>query len=165
MSVPTLPVSQRFFSPEISVYKFLPVVAEPTVGATRAEIAGGIALQDELADLSGWDISPGYIETPDAGHRVVGRIPGRTSLGDASMTFYASQDGEDIRKVLTEGQRGYMYFADGGDVEDYLYDLYAVQVSNIGVARSVTGNTALQLPIGFALLRSPLRGAAIPAAA
>lgn len=163
MSVPTLPVSQRFFSPEISVYKWLPTVAAPTEGATRAEIDAGVALQDEVADLSGWEINPQFIETPDAGHRVVGRIPGRINLGDASITFYASRDGKDIREVLSAGQTGFLYFADGGDQEGYLYDLFQVQVASIGKSRTVTGNTALVLPMTFAILRPPLTDVTIPA--
>ncbi len=164
MSVPTLPVSDRFFTPEINVIKWLPTVANPTTGATREEIDAGVALQDEIAAMAGWETSPGFIETPDAGHRLVSRIPGRITLRDASITFYASRDGDDIRSVLSVGQKGFIWFADGGDVADHLSDLFEVEVANIGKARSVDAN-AFQLTITFAIKRPPLTDVAVPAKA
>lgn len=164
MSVTTLPVSDRFFSPEISVYKWLPAVANPTTGATRSEIDGGVALQDEIAALAGWETSTSFINTPDAGHRVVGRIPGRVTLGDASITFYADPKGDDIRKVLAKGDKGFMWFADGGDVPDSPSDLFQVEVANISKLRSVD-EQAFQLTITFAIKRPPLEDVAIPAVA
>lgn len=164
MSVTTLPVSDRFFTPEINVIKWLPTVTNPTTGPTREEIDAGIALQDEIAAMSGWETTSQFIETPDAGHRVVSRIPGRVTLGDGSITFYASRDGEDIRQVISKGMQGFVWFADGGDVEGYLADLFSVEVANIGKARSVDAN-ALQLPITFAIKRPPLEDIEIPAKA
>lgn len=164
MSVPTLPVSDRFFTPEINVIKWLPTVEAPTAGPSRPEIDGGVALQDEIAAISGWSKTPQYIETPDAGHRLIGRIPGRVTLSDSSLTFYASRDGQDIRQVLAEGDKGFVWFADGGDVAGHLADLFEVEVASIGKARSVDAN-AFQLTISFALKRSPVTDIEIPATA
>lgn len=162
MSQTTLPVSDRYMPKGTNVIKWLPAVAAYANGPSRVEITAGVELRDEIAAMTGWDTSPSYINTPDAGHRVVSRIPGEINLGDASITFYADRKGQDIRKVLAKGDKGYLWFADGGDVAGSLADLFAVEVAGISKVRTV-GSEAFQLTISFAITREPREDLVIPA--
>lgn len=155
--------AQRFFAPEVSVYRWLPTVADLKAGATRAEIDAGVLLID-MADIAGWNATVADIATPDMQSRWVSNIPGRKTAEASSITFYASLDGKDVREILAEGDNGVMFIADGGDEPSYLYDLFPARVSNIGKVRSV-GDQAFQLTVGFSLTKPPVTDLVVPAAA
>jgi hypothetical protein len=156
MAGPTLlPTSERFFAPEISKVYITPAVVATTGIPTRTEIEAGHDITDEIADLSGWLQTSGSIATPDLGHRFIGSIPGRKTISDSSITFYASLDGKDIREVLTEGMNVHVVFADGGDVVAFPADCYPARVASIGKVRS-TGENAFQLTITFTITRPPV---------
>lgn len=159
-----LPATERFFAPEISKAYFLPAIAAATMIPTRAEIDAGTDLTDEIADLSGWAVSSGMINTPDLGHRFISQIGGRTSVEASTITFYASQDGNDVREVLPRGTTGFIVFADQGDAVGLPADVFPVQVTSLGKVRS-TGDQAFQLTVSFAIRKPPAEDIALPAVA
>lgn len=159
-----LPKSTRFFAPEISKVYFATSLADYTSGADRAEITAAVDITDEIADLTGFDVTSGSIDTPDLGHRFVSKIAGRLQTSDSSITFYASLDGDDVRKVLPRGTTGHLIFMDGGDVPTQPMDIFPVEVNSVGKVRS-TGEQAFQLTIGFTITGTPAEDVDIPAAA
>lgn len=160
--MPTIPVSTRFFQPGIVDVYWLPTVASPTA-VTRAEITAGTSLTPELDDWSGWSYTTNFIETKDASSRVGPKLAGRVSLDDSSMTFNGSKDGQDIRTVLTVDAAGYILICDGGDVEDYLGELFPVTVGAVVPVRSLD-SAAFMVRIDFGVTNLP-HTVTLPAAA
>jgi hypothetical protein len=157
-----LPATQRFFQPEISkVYLHL-VLANYKAGPSRTEIAASTDLTDEIADLAGWGVSSNLIPTPDLGHRFVGNIGGRTTTETSTITFYGDLAGEDVRNVLARGTRGFITFADGGDVPGSPADTFPIEVTSVGKVRS-TGEQVYQLTITFAITGPPAEDVPLPA--
>jgi hypothetical protein len=158
-----MPESTRFFQPEISIVLWVPTIANRDA-PTRAELNAGIDITGEIADISGWLASAGYIDTPDFKRRFVARIGGRITAPDSSITFYGSQDGEDIRTILARGDRGNVVFMDGGDVPTQPMDVFPVDVASIGKQRS-TSEQAFQIPVNFGITQPPSEDVPIPGAA
>jgi hypothetical protein len=157
------PTATRFFHVgETKVY-YLPAVAAADLTPTRAEINAGTDLSDELADISGWMIQGAEIETPDLGSTFNGKIPGRISVDDSSLTFYADETGVDVRSVLPRGTAGFILFADGGDVAGALADVYPIRVRAVGKQRSM-GDEAGRLTIPFSITKKPAEDVVLPAA-
>lgn len=154
--------SDRFFAPEISKVYIALAVAATTFIPTRAEIDAATEVSGEIADLSGWLQTSGSIATPDFGHRFIGSIPGRKSIADSSITFYADRAGVDVRSLLSEGDDVFVIFADGGDVVAYLADCFPARVASVGKVRT-TGDSAHQLTITFTITRPAAVDFALPA--
>lgn len=162
MAAPAIPKSKRFFAPEITKVYFVPTIAD-LQSPTRAELDAGDDISGEIADISGFTVTSGMIGTPDLGSRFTSQIGGRTQADASSITFYASQDGADIRDVLQRGLAGYLVFMDGGDVPAQPMDVFPVDVTSVGKVRS-TGDQASQLTVSFAITAEPAEDVAIPAA-
>lgn len=167
MPATKLPVSERFFHPEISTVYFLPAIAATTRIPTRVEISAGHDLTDEIATVSGWQKTTGTLATPDWGSLFTSQIPGRTTAADSSITFYADVDGQDVRTILEAGMTGFVVFCDGGDNEGSgtgkVADVFPVRVTSVGKVRGQ--EAALQLTIGFAITREPKDDVPLPAVA
>lgn len=161
MPLTPIPESTRFFQPEISKVYLLPDVVDQD-NVTRAEINAGHDITGEIAALSGWLATSGYIDTPDLKRRFVARIGGRITIADSSMTFYGSQDGEDIRSIVQRLDRVVVVFMDGGDVPTQPMDVFQVEVSSLGKQRS-TDENAFQLVVNFGILQPPAEDVPIPA--
>jgi hypothetical protein len=156
------PTTTRFFHVGETVVYYLPAIAAANLVPTRAEIDAGTDLSDEIADISGWMLQGAEIETPDLGSKFNKKIPGRTSVDDSSLTFYADQRGVDVRSVLPRGTNGFIVFADGGDVTGALADVFPIRVRSVGKVRSV-GDEAGRLTTSFSVTKQPAEDVALPA--
>ncbi|MFB9378598.1 hypothetical protein ACFFKU_06855 [Kineococcus gynurae] len=170
MAITTAPKAQRFFNAGITEILFLPIVAASALSSkaagylkpTAAELNNAVRLSDDIADIAGWSVSSGFIDTPDLGSRFTSRITGRTTSDDSSLTFYADPDGLDARRVLPRTTKGFIVVADGGyGTAGDLADVFAVEVGSVGKVRSVS-DTAMQLTIGFAITAQPAEDVALP---
>jgi len=164
MPATPVPASTRFFAPEITKVIFVTSIAAASLAATRAEINAGTELSDEIADLSGWLVASGTIDTPDLGNRFTRQIGGRTTAESSSLTMYSSRNGQDVREILPRDTTGFLIFMDGGDVPTEPMDVFPVTVSSLGKVRS-TGDQAGQLTINFSITGVPAEDLPIPAAA
>jgi hypothetical protein len=164
MPATPVPIANRFFHVGETVVYYLPSIAAANKVPTRAEIDAGTDLSDEIADLSGWTLQGGEIDTPDLGSKFTGKIPGRISVDDSSFTFYADNRGVDVRSVLPRGTSGFILICDGGDVAGALADVYPVRVRSNGKVRSV-GDEAGRITIPFSITKEPTENVALPAAA
>jgi hypothetical protein len=117
---------------------------------TRLEVDAGDDLTKEIADLSGWTVNSGFIDTPDMGKRYTSKIGGRITTPDSSLTMYGDKAGVDVRTILPRGTQGYLVFMDGGDVAGQPSDVFKVEVAALGKPRS-TGDTAFQLTVQFSI--------------
>ena len=164
MTQTQITASKRFFQPEVSVYLWVPTIAAPTGIPTRAELTAGTELSAEVADIAGFTGTQNFFDSPDFNHRFVSKLPGRVTAADSSLTFYGSEDGQDIRSVLTRGDRGFLVIMDGGDVAGYLMDIFDVQVGSLSPQRSVD-EKAFEIVVSFGIMHPPVESVAIPAAA
>jgi len=170
MPVTDAPKAQRFFNAGITEILFVPVIAAATLNAkdagylkpTAAELGAGIRLSDDVADVAGWNVTSGFIDTPDLGTRYTSRITGRTTSDDSTITFYASEDGQDVRTILPRGTKGFLIVADGGyGAATDTGDVFAIEVGSVGKVRSVS-DTAMQLTVGFAIKQQPAEDVLLP---
>jgi hypothetical protein len=154
--------SERYFARGTSICRFLTTIASLSTGPTRAELTAGTNLSGEIAEIDGWNVESGSIETPDLASEFTSSIPGSTSAEDSSITFYQSIDGVDVRALLPRNTNGYIVWMDGGDVEDYLMDVFPVRVASQGKTRT-NDDEAATVAINFAITREPVENLAIPA--
>lgn len=154
--------SNRYIDAGRTKVFYLPACANPSA-PTRAEITAGTDLTREIASAAGWQIQGAEVETPDLGSTFNSKIPGKTSVDDSSLTFYADLTGNDVRTVLPRGTGGFILIADGGDVSGHKGDNYPVRVRSVGKARTVEGTSAKVLTVSFSITSEPRENVAIPA--
>jgi hypothetical protein len=159
--MPATPIasSVRFFRPGITSIVFVPTIADYTA-PTRIEINAGTDLSNELAEVAGWKVVSENIDAPDFASTFVGKVAGKTSVEDSSLTMYASSDTTDVRTLLPRGTTGYILRMDGGDVATQKMDVFPVTVSALGKVTD-TSNAA-HIEIDFAVTKVPAEDVAIP---
>lgn len=158
-----LPASERFIMPGVSKVFYLPTVADPVTGPTRAEITGGTELQDEISAIAGFSTTVNMVPTPDLKSRFTSQISGRITADQSSITFYADRGGVDVSTVLPADTTGFIYFMDGGDVPTEKADLFPITVASNSKTRDV--ENAVVRVVTFALTGKPSEALDIPAAA
>ena len=161
--MPTIPSSTRFYQPGIVKIYWLPAVAAADLTPTRLEITGGTDLTPEVDDIAGWSYSTTFIETKDANSRIRTKLAAAVTLDDSSITFNGSQDGEDVRTVLTRGDTGFVMWCDGGDVEGQPAEVFPVEVGAVVLVRSLT-DAPFKVRVDFGVTNVP-QPVVIPAAA
>jgi hypothetical protein len=129
---------------------------------TRAEINAGTDLSNEVAEIDGFQVVSGFIETPDLGTSFTSKIAGRTSSDDSSVTMYASVNSVDVRTLLPRGTTGYFMWFDEGDVPGRKFDIYPITVGSVAKERS-TGDDPARLVVSVAITRQPAENVTVPA--
>src|SRR5688500_14465322 len=140
---------------------FLPVIAASTLIATRAEINAGTDLSTEVAEWSGFTTTSETIETPDL-TRFTGKIAGRVTAEDSSLSIYADRGADDVRDVMPRDTLGYLAFMDSGDTPTEKMDVYPIQVLSCEKVRSMEAATMLRVDVS--MTRIPVYDITIPAA-
>lgn len=161
MATPALSTSTRYFDPEVTKCYFVPTIATKSA-PTRTEMDAGTDLSAEIADLSGWMVAGEAIPTPDLGSKFTSSIDGRVQAEDSSLTFYASDDGVDVRAVLPRGTNGFILWMDGGDVPANKMDVFPVRVLSNGKMRNLS-NEAAKIQVQFTITSTPAENVAVPA--
>lgn len=143
--------TNRYINPEVTVVYFMDTVADLSAGPTRSELDAGQDFTAEIAAMTGWEIAADRVAVPDLGTKFTGRISGRVNPGDSQIVFYASADTDDIRQVLTRGDQGFVFIADGGDVVGQKARLFAVDVNAVSPTTAVEGTEAARVMVDFAI--------------
>jgi hypothetical protein len=110
------------------------------VTATTSQV-----LQADIASVDGFLVTGANIETPDLGKKFNGKVSGRISASDSSITFYASATGADVRSIFTLGLAGYVAFFANGAVTGSAADYYKVTVTSVGRSRDIEAVPTLQV--------------------
>lgn len=160
MTATPLAPTTRFFAPEVTKIVFCPDVANKAA-PTRVEIDAGTSLEKECSAVNGFTVSSGLIDAPDYGSRFTAKNAGRTEVADSSLTFYQSQDTDDVRNVLPRGTTGFVLIMWGGDVPTQKMDVFPVEVTSAG--KSIPDNADADITIQFAITSVPAEDVAIPA--
>lgn len=160
MAATPLAATIRFFAPEVTKIVFCATVANKN-SPTRAEINAGKELSGQVSAVNGFTVSSGLIDAPDYGNRFTSRNPGRTEVADSSLTFYQSQDTNDVRRVLPRNTTGFILMMWGGDVPTQMMDVFPVTVTSAG--KSIPDNADADIMVQFAITSVPAEDVTIPA--
>lgn len=158
-----LPAITEYIHPGTAVLYWLPAVADKN-SPTRQEMNAATAydLTPQIADAPGWDTSAESKPLMRLSSRYTGKISGRIESEDPKLVFWASEDTEDIRDVLSRGDRGFVMLCLGGDVPGQKADVYPVEVMSLSKPVSVEGDPA-QITVSFAVPTEPGEDVTIPA--
>lgn len=157
----------RFFRRGISLVKMLPAVAAyspaTSVGSpTRPEIAAGVDLSQQIADIGGWSMSGSAIPTPNLKDRFTPSIDGEDTVGDSTLTLYDLDDSVVIRAAIAKGTAGFIVLMPYGDVPTKRAEVWPVKSMGVNDEWTVD-NTAARYIAGFAITNPPDQAAVIPA--
>lgn len=150
----------RYYPPGTRQVYWLPAVTDPAA-PTRAELDAGIDLTGEIASMSGFSVSSATVSVPDLSTRFAPDIPGQITAASSSITFYASEDSDDIRTILPRDQAGFIAVLWEGDQSGKSMDVYPVTVTS--VPKDVTTTNAGQMSVDFAVTAVPAENVEIPA--
>lgn len=149
-----LATSTRFNPAGVRKVYWLDTIADAGLAYTTVERTAGLDVTDEVAGYTGWTLEASSVATPAQGSRFTSSVPGRTSVQDSSITFWASQDGTDIRDEVAIDDEGYVIFEDGGATAGYKAEVFPARVMSIGAVRSVDDG-AFQVTVSFAVTAEP----------
>jgi len=142
--------TRRFINPEVTKTYWIETFADINA-PQRAEIDAGVDLTDEIAGMTGFEVRADRVPTPDLGSKKTGRITGRVNPGDAQITFYGDRGTQDIRDVLSRGDRGHIMILDGGDIAGQKARVFAVEVSAITPTTDVAGTESARIMVDFSI--------------
>jgi hypothetical protein len=160
MAATPIAAASRYFPTGTTKYVFCTSIASKTA-PSRAEINAGTDVSGELKEVDGWQVTSELIEVPDINSRFTGKIPGRTSADDSSITFYADPSGSDARTLFPRDTTGFILRMDGGDVTGRKMDVFPVRVSSIPKDMG-TGDDAATIMVQFAITSEPAENVTIP---
>lgn len=158
---PTQPTAiTRYFGVGTTQILFVTSISDAST-PTFSELDAGTELTRDIADISGWMTTSEFIDVPDLGTRFTGKIPGRITSEDSSITFYADEDSGagDAGALLPRDTEGYIVIADGG-LASGIGDVFHVKVGSNSVQRSV--DDSVKRVVSFAVLDEPDEGVTLP---
>lgn len=155
------PITQatRYFAPGLSKCLYVPTIANPA-SPTRSELDAGTDLSGEINAIDGWTVTSDTADTPDLDSTFVGKLPTTTSADDSSLTMYASEDGQDVRSLLSRNTRGFIVWMDEGDDPSNTMDVFPILVSSVSKQRSMSDPALIQ--VTTVITREPSENVAIP---
>lgn len=161
MAATPIAAATRYINPETTKVLWLPALANKNA-PTRAEINAGTDLSGDVADNSGWMVTSNQSDAPDMGSRFTGKVAGRISADDSSLSMYASKNSVDARSLMPRDTAGFVLWLDGGDVPGQKGDAFPVTVSSVSKPRSV-GDEPARITFQYAVTSQPAENFTIPA--
>lgn len=159
MTATPITSSTRYYRRGVTEVLWVPTVAVKTA-PTRAELDAGTALSLEVGEVDGWQVTSEVIETPALGSLFNAKINGAISADDSSLTMYASQNGTDVRSLLTRGTNGFVVWMDEGDTAGRTMDVFPVRVLSQAKIRNL--DDAAMVQVQFAVTSEPAENVNIP---
>lgn len=143
----------RFFRRGVSKVKF--ITAAANLGApTAAEIAAGVTLDTQIAEISGFEFRNSPIPTPDLASTFTTSIAGEDTAADPSITFYDLDNSTTIRAAVAKGVIGVVFLAPYGIATGLRSTLWFCQSTGVNDVWT-TGNESAKFMAGFAPLAAP----------
>ena len=103
----------RFMRKGTTEIYFVPTIADPAA-PTVAEMGAGTQLDDEIAEINGFNFTNNPIDTPDMGSTFVSKIPGEDTVDSSNMSFYEDDTSNPIDTALAKGTVGYIVIFPAG---------------------------------------------------
>lgn len=151
--------TSRYIPPGTTRYYWVTTIANYT-SPTRAELNAGSDLTAEISAVSGFATSSDQQDTPDLGSRFTGKIPGRITADDSSITMYLSSNSSDVRTLLPRDTAGYVVIFPEGDVAGQKMDVFPAKVTGQPKSRDVENPSTIN--IQFSITKIPAENVTIP---
>ncbi|MGW0579636.1 phage tail tube protein [Streptomyces sp. NPDC002920] len=151
--------TSRYIPPGTTHYYWVASIANKN-SPTRPELDAGTDLTAEIAEVSGFSTTSEQTETPDLGSRFTGKIPGRITADDSSITMYMSSTSSDVRTLLPRDTAGFVVAFSEGDVAGRKMDVFPVKVSGQPKKRDI--EDAATIEIQFSITSIPAENVAVP---
>lgn len=156
----------RFFRRGITAVVLVPTIAASTGGVvgspTRAELDAGEDLSEDVADITGWQLTNSPIATPNLRDKFTGQIEGEDTIGDSSLTLYDRTPENTMRASLAKGTQAFLVILPYGDVPARRCQIYPVTVTGVNDEYSI-GNDPARFVTGFAITAPPNLNGTVPA--
>lgn len=153
---------ERYWPTGVARWVFCPAVANISA-ITRSEINAGTDLTRETNSTEGWSTTGEEIETPDGDSEFVGKVPGKITAEDSSITFYGDPSGVDARTLFPRGTSGFIVRMLGGDITGRKCDVFPVRVKTVTKLANVGEDEVTRLQVQFSITREPAEDVTIPA--
>jgi hypothetical protein len=160
MPAANITASTRYVRFGLTRVVFAPAVAN-ILSPTRGEINAGTDLSNEVESVNGFQVASNFVDTPDLGTVYTGKLSGRTTSDDSSITMYASSNSIDVRALLPRGTSGFIIWFDEGDTAGRKADVYPITVGSIPKDRDV--EAAARIIVNVAITRTPTENFTVPA--
>lgn len=96
----------RFFRRGVSKIYFCPAVAS-LAAPTTAEIAAGVDLSPQVAEIAGFQLSNSPIPVPNLAEVFTPQIDGEDTVADSSLTMYDLDSSVVLRTATAKGTAGF----------------------------------------------------------
>ena len=149
----------RYLPVGIRKVYWVPTVANKN-SPTRAELNAGTDLTAEIATMTGWSLQGSVLDTPDMGTTFTSQVPGRRTSPTNDITFYLSQNSNDVRTLLPANTSGFVAVLWEGDVTGQKMDNFPARV--VTQANDPNPENSGQTTISFAITSLPAIAIAIP---
>lgn len=166
MTATPLASTNRYIPSGVTQYYWVPTIANKAT-PTRAELDAGTDLTGQVAAVAGFTTSTDQVDVPDLGSRFTGKIPGRVSAEDSSLTVYIDEDdpSSDIRSLLPRDTTGFVVRFTSGDDDgvsgNKTCDVFPAKVTANSVQPDM--DNPGQTQVSFSITSEPAENVLVPA--
>lgn len=151
----------RFMRKGVTKMHFVPTIAT-LAAATVAEVAAGVDITPQVAEVTGFSFENNPINTPNLDDAFVGQISGEDTVAASSCTMYDLSDNTTLKAALAKGTSGFMLIfysgiAGSSPAASDDYEAWPVDISSNSRQYSA-GNEAAQYVVSFAPNLAPVEG-------
>ena len=159
--MPATPIAAttRYIPPGTTRYYWVATISN-YLSPSRAELNAGSDLTAEISAVSGFATNSDQQDTPDLGTRFVGKIPGRITADDSSITMYASANSSDARTLMPRDTSGFIVIFPEGDITGQKMDVFPVKVTGVPKSRDVENPAGMTFQ--YAITKVPAENVTIP---
>jgi len=160
--MPATPItaSLRYWRPGTTKVYFCSAIANKAA-PSRAELNAGTDLSPEVAATSGFQPTREFQDAPDLASEFVPQVSANLTVGESSISMYASSNSVDARSLLPRDTVGFIVWLDEGDVAGRKMQVFPVKVGSAAQEREL-GNVPV-LVFTFATTSAPAENVTIPA--
>lgn len=153
----------RFFRRGISKIYFLPAVAS-LAAPTTAEIAAGVDLSSQIAEIAGFQLSNSPIPTPNLAEQFTPQIDGEDTVADSSLTMYDLTDSVTLRTATTKGTAGFFLLCPYGRTPTKRCETWPAKITGQNDEWSTAvGNNPARYVTGAVITATPNQAGVLPA--
>jgi hypothetical protein len=159
MAATPLTPSLRYIPPGTRRYYWVPTIAVKTA-PSRSELNAGTDLTGEIQAVAGFTVESAQVETPDLLNLFTGKIPGRTTSPDSSITLYSSSNSIDARTLMPRNTTGFIVAFPEGDVTGQKMDVFPVKVAS--AASDTSSEDPAKRMFAYSITSAPVENVTIP---
>jgi hypothetical protein len=153
----------RFFRRGISKIYFLPAVAS-LAAPTTAEIAAGVDLSPQIAEVGGFQLSNAPIPTPNLAEQFTPQIDGEDTVADSSLTMYDLDSSTTLRTATTKGTAGFFVLMPYGRTAAKRCEVWPAKITGQNDEWSTaTGNNPARYVTSAVITATPTQNGVNPA--